>query len=232
MCLNDLRDADVAKRRDPSVRQPADEPQHPRTVRTDPDLHLVRRERARVVAMRGVIGALNVHGSLATPRLANDGDCLLQRIDGLARRAPRSTHGRNRIPEPASPQTQLESATAEHVERGRLLGEHHGWPKGKICDVGEQPDPLGLGEQVRHQHPHVQKPPLVGVVLNADQVQTSPIGSRDRRANRVELGGRGDYGEAELDRPSVVHLGPVLARRSSVEASAARVQAAARARCA
>ena len=185
-----------------------------------------------MIAVCRVVGALKVDGALATPCLANDGDRLFQRIHGLARRAPRPTHGGDRIPEPASPQAQLESATAQHVERGRLLSENRWRSEREIRDVGEQPDTFGLREQVRHQHPRVQEAPLVGMILDADEVQPGPIRSRYRRANGVELAGRGNHGKAELDRPSVIHLGLVLsgAELPADGANVARGQAAPRAR--
>jgi hypothetical protein len=114
-----------------------------------------------------------------------------------------AAHRADRLPKRARAEAELEAPAREHVERGRLLGDHRRAAERQVGDVGEEADPLGAGEQVGDQRPSVEEAPLVWVVLDADQVEPELVRPAGERAAELEIGACRDDAHSEGKRPAV-----------------------------
>jgi hypothetical protein len=149
--------------------------------------------------------ALEPHRVLAAPREADDLDRLRERLERLPGTALRAAHRGDALPEGACAEPELEAPAGEPVERSRRLGDHGGQPERQVGHVGEDADPLRLGEQRRHQHPGLQEAALVGMILDAEKVEPGPVGGTDERPRAVEVVRSGHDGDPELERPPRRH---------------------------
>src|SRR5438874_7459717 len=201
----DLLDAGSAQRRQPAVGDTTDEPQHARLVGADPDLDAVSGWRARPIAGRPVMLTLEAHALFACPGPPDQLDRLFQRLYSFTRRAARTAHRLDRVPESPGTKPELETASAEQVQGGGLFGQHWRRPEGQVRNIGEDADLPGLGQKVADQRHGVQEPPLVWMVLDPDEVEAGGVGRRHQRSRFFEVGCDGDHRDAEFERPPVVH---------------------------
>src|SRR5438105_4653379 len=202
---DEIRRLHVPKRRDPAVREPAGDGEHPRLVGAEPDAHLVRRLGTRVDARQRIEVALEPDVALAAPHEPDDLDRFLERRDRLARRPHRSAHGLDRVPESACAHAELGAATAEDVQRCCRLRQHRGRAHGQAGDIWENSDSLGSHRDCDEQGPRVVEAPLVGMVLHADQVEAELVSDGGDFEGAAGLHGRRDHEDAELDLATVVH---------------------------
>src|SRR5437763_11705139 len=175
-----LTPRDLVKRQpgqawDPAVGQTADQADHARPISAHPDPDVMSRGRTAVGAVQAVVTPVEVDATLPRPDTANDLDRLLERVDGLRPRAYRAAPGLDPLPKGACPETELEASAAEPVDRGRRLGEAGRRAERQVRDVGKEADTLGPRGEVRDQHPRVEEPPLVGVILDPDEVEAEPV---------------------------------------------------------
>jgi hypothetical protein len=126
-------------------------------------------------------------------------DGLVERLHGLARRPPRPAEVRDQVGQAAGAEAELEAAAAQHVERCRGLGHHGGRAQRQVRHVGEERNALGLGDQRRYQRPGVEEVPLVGVILDADEVEPGFIGHAHQFAYAIELLGCRHERDTESD---------------------------------
>jgi hypothetical protein len=80
-----------------------------------------------------------------------------------------------RLEIPAGADTELEAPAAQQIQRCRRLGEYGGRPQRQVGDVGEDAHGLRLGQDRGEQRGGVEKPSLVGAVLDTDQVVAESI---------------------------------------------------------
>ncbi len=85
----------------------------------------------------------------------------------------------DRVPEAAGAEPELEPPAAHDVERGRGLGDHRRPAERQVRHVGEEAQPRRPGQQVGDQRERVEEPPLVRVVLDADEVEPAALGRED-----------------------------------------------------
>lgn len=123
--------------------------------------------------------ALEVHALLGREPRADDPDRLIERLHRLARRAARPTHRGHAIPQRARPEAELEAPAAHHVEGRRLLREHRRIAQRQVGHGGEECEPLRAREQVADQRERVEEAALIGMVLDADQVEPAALGGVD-----------------------------------------------------
>jgi hypothetical protein len=129
-----------------------------------------------------VVAPLEADATPAAPVQADQLDSLLERCQRLARAAHRSAHGADGVPERPGTKAQLYPAPAQHVKRGRRLGQHGRRAQRQVGHIREQPHPLGACGQGGQQRPGNQGATVVRVVLHRDEVQALHIGQpRDRR---------------------------------------------------
>jgi hypothetical protein len=135
--------------------------------------------------------------ALATPDQADDLHGLLERLQRLARRPPGSAISLDGVPEGPRPEPQLETPPGEQVDAGGSLGQHRRRAQRKTGDIGEQLDPLGGRTDGGDEGKGVDEPPLVGMVLDPQVVEThvlSPPGDVQQR-----IGGVGNQEVAEFE---------------------------------
>ena len=130
-----------------------------------------------------VVLALERDRALAAPERPDHVDRLLERLQGLSRRARRAAHGGDPVPEGARAETELEAPAREHVERGGLLGEHRRVAERQVGDVREEADALRACEQVGEQRPGFEITPLVG--WSWTPMSSSPSSSARRASDRA-----------------------------------------------
>jgi hypothetical protein len=112
---------------------------------------------------------------LPAPHQTDHVDGLLGRFHRLAGGPPRTAHGHNGVPERSGSQAQLHPAAGEDVEGGGGLGQDGRRPKREAGHVGEEPDPGRPAGQVGDERPGVEESPLVGVVLDPDEVEAGLV---------------------------------------------------------
>src|ERR671922_2539448 len=95
-----------------------------------------------------------------------------------------AAHPGNCFKEGSRSKSELEAPIAQEVQGGGRLGHHRGWPQRKIGDRREDPDPRGPGQQMADQDPSVEEAPLVGMVLNPDEIEPGALGG-DRLGEHV-----------------------------------------------
>jgi hypothetical protein len=96
-------------------------------------------------------------------------------------------------------QAELKAAAAHHVERRGGLRHHGGRPQRQVRHVDEEGNALCLGEQRRYQRPGVEEAPLVGVILDADEVERGLVGCVHQLAHAIEVVGRRHQRDTELN---------------------------------
>jgi hypothetical protein len=138
------------------------------------------------------------------PEETDDLDRLLVGLERLSRRANRTAHRADRVPECSGSEPELEATAREDVERRRLLGDHRRQAKRQVRDVGEDAETLGAGEQIGHQRPGLEKAPLIRVVLDAEQIQPESVGADGELASFEYVGCVRNEAEAEFERPAVI----------------------------
>jgi len=144
--------------------------------------------------------------ALAAPEPADDADPLLERRDdlGALRR-----HLRAEGPQPdrvaSGTDPEFDPPPAQHVERGRRLGQHYGRPERQGRDVGPEPDPRRGARQRRQQRPGVVVGRHVGVVLNGDQVDPGRVGDAGAAKRLIGILDAGVDVEAELRGETIGH---------------------------
>ena len=125
------------------------------------------------------------------------------------------------VEEPAASQAGLEAPAAEQVERRRRLREHGRRAQRQVADVLEDADPLGPGEDHAEQRQRVQMGPLVGVVLDGEQVVAEPVGEARRLKDALRVLGVRDQEIAELDVVAVIgHLAHAASRGAASKSDA------------
>jgi hypothetical protein len=112
----------------------------------------------------------------AVPALPQDLHCLLQRFDALARSELGSAHRVRGLEIAAAAETGLEPAAAEHVQRRCSLREYRRRSQWEVSHRREHADPLRSAEDHADQRERIQMPPLVGVVLDPEQVVPELVG--------------------------------------------------------
>ena len=112
----------------------------------------------------------------AAPALPQDLHRLLKRLDALTRGELGGAHGVGRLEIAAGAEARLEPAAAEHVERRCGLRKYRRRPQREVAHRQEHADPLCPGEDHAEQRERIQMPPLVGVVLDPEQVIPELIG--------------------------------------------------------
>jgi hypothetical protein len=85
------------------------------------------------------VATLVTERTVCGPGAAEHADGLLDGLDALAGRPPRSTHPGDRVPEGAGSEPELESSLAQEVQAGRRLGHHRRRPQREVRDGREYP---------------------------------------------------------------------------------------------
>jgi hypothetical protein len=106
--------------------------------------------------------------------------------------APWTTGSNDCVPESARTQSQLHPPPTQYVEGRCRLGQHGRWSEGQVGDVGDQLDSLRACRGVGEQRPRIEEPPLVGVVLEGDEIQPGFVGHHDLPQRRHWVSGVGD----------------------------------------
>ena len=129
------------------------------------------RFRAGLEAADQVVLALVFDRGLPAPREPDDLDRLCEGVDRLLRGTARSAHRLDPIPEGTRAETQLEAAVREDVDRGGCLGQNRRRPQRQVGHVGHEAHPLRARCDVGEELERVEEAPLVGVILDPDQVE-------------------------------------------------------------
>ena len=171
--------------RQPPVRQPPGQREHPRLVRAQPDLHIVRRlrpalgPRDRVVLARKADPAtLGVQTSRMIAIASSNA------LDALPRRQLRPSVGCDRLQEPARPQAELNPPTGDQVERRHAASQYDRMTHRQVRHVGGDLHGLRVRGDDRQQRPRVEQPRLVRMVLQGDQVEPDLFGQLRQRDTR------------------------------------------------
>ena len=185
----------IARRRQPAVRDPAGQPQHPRPVRPEPDPDRVGRCRTALGPDDPVVLTVDPHpaAGVGVPDRPDDLDRLRGRLDRLTRGPPLAAHRHDRVPERARSEPELEPAAAEQVEARRRPGQDRRRAEREIRHVRGDRDLHGLRGDVRHQRPGVEERRLVRMVLEGDQIQPELLAQLGELDHPTRVGvGRGD----------------------------------------
>ena len=146
---------DVGRGYRPAIRLRADQRHRPRPAHAEPQPDRVRGRRAGL-HVRGRIAAALEAVRRTGPAGPDDVDRLAERGDRLGRGAPRAAHPGDAVAERARAQAELEPPAAEHVDGGRLLGQHGRRPERQVGHVGEEVHPAGPrgqpGDQAERVH--------------------------------------------------------------------------------
>src|SRR4029077_1995115 len=94
----------------------------------------------------------------------------------LAWISPRTAISVDRVPECASAEAQFNSTVSYDVQCRRGFCEHGRWSHRKIAHVGEEADLLGRHCKGADQSPSVEEGSIVGMVLDADNVESRLVG--------------------------------------------------------
>jgi hypothetical protein len=113
---------------------------------------------------------------LPAPRQPDDLDCLLERVHGLLRGPSRSAHRSDPVPERASAEPELEPALTEDVDRRCGVGQRRRKPERQIRDIGHELDRVRAPCDVGEQRERVEEAALVGVVLDAEEIEPQLLG--------------------------------------------------------
>src|SRR5215470_11272497 len=186
VALAEVIASERTQRRDPAVRLAADQPLHPGPEGTQPDTNRVNRARARAGALQPVVVSVEGDPLLLRPHQPDDLDGFFQRIYAFGGAASWAAHSRDVMPVRARPQSQLETAAAGDVERGRSLGHDRGRSERQVGDVGEESDPVRLREQRGDQGEGIEEASLVRVVLDADVVEAGLVGQPHQSADTFQ----------------------------------------------
>src|SRR5260370_469926 len=103
--------------------------------------------------VRGLVIGAVVAERLPGPGGADDVDGLAERHARLRGRAARASQAGDRLGEGAGAEAELEPAAAEHVDRGRLPGEHGRWAQRQGGHLGEEGEPAGPAPPPRAPRP-------------------------------------------------------------------------------
>jgi len=168
----------VGDARQPAVAEPTGQRQHARFVGADPERDRVRRGRPAGGAAQLVVLALEADAAAlaAVPERAQDRDRLRQGVDRRAGSQPRPAHRLDRVPEGTGAEPELDPAVAEEVEAGRRPRDDRRRAQRQVQHVGGERHPVGAGGEVGEQRPGVEEARLVGVVLEADDVEPQLLG--------------------------------------------------------
>jgi hypothetical protein len=158
-----------------------------------------------------VVTPLERDGPLAGPHQSEHLDRLLQCVDGLARAAARTAHPGDLVEEATSAEAELEAAAAQYVHGRARLADHRGSAQRQVRDVGKERDPAGLGQQGGDQREGVQEASLVGVILDADELEPALVGHSHQLAAPVDQIGERDNRDADFGLVYGVHLSNILA---------------------
>ena len=191
----------VAHARQPAVRIPAGQSQHPRFVGADPDLDGVGRSRARVQSVDVVVLAVDAdRGAACPPDTADDLDALPERVDALRRGEPGAAGRHDRVPEPSGAQAEVHPPAGDEVQGRDALGEDDGRAQRQVGDVERDPERGAARRDDREQGPGVGVAGLVRMVLDADEVETTDLGHLGEQQHPVEVGRvrRGEQPEPQL----------------------------------
>ena len=112
-------------------------------------------------------------------RRADDRDGLIERPEALAGPAHRAAHPGDRVPERASPDPELEPTAAHDIERRGGLREHLWGAHRQAGDIREEAQAFGPSEEVRDERERIEEATLVGVVLDADELEPAALRGKD-----------------------------------------------------
>jgi hypothetical protein len=93
----------------------------------------------------------------------------------VCRRPPIASTASQNAPAPSPSSTRC----AQEVERRRGLGEDRRQPQRQVDHVRQQSDVVDPPCGVREQPPRIEEATLVGVVLDADEIEPRPVGGDD-----------------------------------------------------
>jgi hypothetical protein len=150
--------------------------------------------------------AAEANRRLAAPHQPDDLDRLLQGPDRLAWSAPRAANRRDRIPETAGAEAELDPAVAQLVEGGGGLGQHGRGSQRQRGDVGKDREVPRAHRDRREQGPGVMEAGLVGMVLDPHVVEAELVGQHRELERLSRMCDRGQK-VAEADGSPIVSHG-------------------------
>ena len=193
----------VAHAREPAVRIPAGESQHPWFVGADPDLDRVGRGRAGVQSVDVMVLAVDAdRGAVRSPDAADDLDALTERVDALRRGEPGAAGRHDRVPEPAGAQAEVHPATGDEVQGRDALGQDDRRAQRQVRDVERDPERCAARRDDGEQGPGVGVASLVRMVLDGDEVEATDLGDLGEQQHPVEVGGVRASGTARTAAPA------------------------------
>jgi hypothetical protein len=142
---------------------------------------------------------------LAAPEKPDHLDRLLEGGNGLPRSPGRAAVRMHRGREASGAKAELEPSTAEQIDRGRLLRQQRRRMELHVRDIGEHRDALGPRGHRGEQGHGVVKATLIGMVLDAGDVEPQLV--RNRGKAQGTIGRLGRYEHAKANGLSVVHPG-------------------------
>jgi hypothetical protein len=158
----------------------------------------MRRRRAGLRPGQAIVPALERDRPIARPERPHDRDRLLERVHRLLRRPAGAAHRLDRIPERSSPDAELDSPVAQHVERSRRLGDDRRQAQREVEHVRHQADLLGPSGEIGEQRPGVEEAALVGMVLDRDVIEPGLVGGDRLSDRRRGVLGTGHEKDADL----------------------------------
>ena len=101
---------------------------------------------------------------------------------------------------PSRAQAEIHAAAGDEIQRRDALGQHDGWAQRQVGDVERDAQAGAPRSDDREQGPGVGMAGLVGVVLDADEVQAADLGDLGQQEHLVEVGGvrRREQPESQL----------------------------------
>jgi hypothetical protein len=97
----------------------------------------------------------------------------------------------------------MERTASPGLLRGRF-GEHGRRAQGQIGDVGEETDAFGNGNERGDEGPGVKETPLIGMVLDAHEIEARPVGGPGDARRPVGRIRQRLHANAKLEIPAVV----------------------------
>jgi hypothetical protein len=149
--------------------------------------HLVCWWRSRVIARHGVVRAARHNATGGGQRVLQNVQSLGSRPYGFSRRAPRSAHACDRIPECTGANSELSATVRQAIKRRHRFRQHRGWAERKVGHIWQKVDLTCFGREKGDQRPCVQKRVVVRVVLDGDQVQSAGIRRQDQVRDRLDV---------------------------------------------